>query len=244
MENLASPFDTLLLIGLALWAIVLFGGFIFGAYNETGSHRIPRRNRMTASLIIVIIAWMLIFTPNQAQHQTYLILIALGMTFGFIGDLLLADLIPIKEATIAGMLSFGIGHVAYIIGILTIRDALNLNDATAINNALGLWLVFGAVGWFICVYINNERELLHYLALPYSLLLSSTAGFFMGLALQDGIFWLPTIGAILFLFSDLVLSLELFRDFKPKSIGDVVWLTYSPGQMSIVCGLWLALYLG
>ena len=51
--------------------------------------------------------------------------------------------------------------------------------------------------------------------------------------------WLA-IGAGLFLFSDLVLAGELFADYKFKSVGDVVWLTYGPGQMLIVYSIGIA----
>jgi hypothetical protein len=55
-----------------------------------------------------------------------------------------------------------------------------------------------------------------------------------GLALQQGQFTWLAIGAALFLISDLILAAQLFNDLSFPLIGDVIWLTYGPGQMLIV----------
>ena len=75
------------------------------------------------------------------------------------------------------------------------------------------------------------------MALPYALLLASTAAAATSLALVDTRFLLLALGSILFLLSDLILAAQLFNGLKFASIGDVVWLTYGPGQMLIVFGL-------
>jgi hypothetical protein len=84
------------------------------------------------------------------------------------------------------------------------------------------------------VWRGTQRTPLHIAALPYALLLASTAGFALGMALQDGRFIPLTIGALLFLVSDLILAKQIFNGTHFKGIGDVVWLTYGPGQMLIV----------
>ena len=75
---------------------------------------------------------------------------------------------------------------------------------------------------------------LHWAALPYALLLASTAGFATGLALQDATLLPLALGAALFLLSDLILAAQLFNHLHFPLIGDVIWLTYGPGQMLIV----------
>jgi hypothetical protein len=70
--------------------------------------------------------------------------------------------------------------------------------------------------------------------LPYALLLASTAGLATGLALQSTYFVPLAIGAALFLLSDLILAGELFSGLQFPLIGDVIWLTYGPGQALIV----------
>ena len=76
--------------------------------------------------------------------------------------------------------------------------------------------------------------MLHLAALPYALLLASTAGFATGLALQSALFIPLALGAGLFLISDLILATQLFNKAYFWLISDVVWLTYGPGQMLIV----------
>jgi hypothetical protein len=82
---------------------------------------------------------------------------------------------------------------------------------------------------------------LHWVALPYALLLASTAGVATGLALQDTAFWPMAAGAALFLLSDLILAAQLFNGRRFRLIDDVIWLTYGPGQMLIVYSVAAAL---
>jgi hypothetical protein len=96
------------------------------------------------------------------------------------------------------------------------------------------WLLVGLVGWYLVVFRGQEVTMLHWAALPYALLLASTAGFATGLALQSSHFVPLALGAALFLLSDLILAGELFSGLKFPLIGDVIWLTYGPGQALIV----------
>ena len=104
-----------------------------------------------------------------------------------------------------------------------------------------LWLVVGVIGWYLAVFRGQEkRSALHWMALPYALLLASTAGVVTGLAVQDPVFWPMAIGAALFVLSDLIIAGRLFN---PRPLGsqrhsdlidNTIWLTYGPGQMLIV----------
>ena len=70
--------------------------------------------------------------------------------------------------------------------------------------------------------------------MPYALLLATTAGLALGLALQQAAFFPLALGAFLFLFSDLILAGALFGGREWPLHHDIVWLTYGPGQMLIV----------
>ena len=100
-------------------------------------------------------------------------------------------------------------------------------------------MIIALMLWYLIVYRGSEKSVLHKVALPYALLLSSTTGIAMGLAVQHPAFTPVTIGAGLFLLSDLILATELFSGANWTYIGDVVWLTYGPGQMLIVLGIFL-----
>lgn len=218
-----------------LWAAFLFGGFWSGKLNADQTHRIPRPARMASSLVLVLAAWLSwLLMRVDARLTDFALWIAVGMTLGFIGDLFMAQLLSRKNHVFGGIAAFGLGHVAYIIAILTLAAAFGLDDPGARWGALAVWLLIGAAGWYRVVFRGQTRSLLHYAALPYALLLASTAGFATGLALQEPLFIPLAAGAALFLLSDLLLAAQLFNKLHFRSIGDVVWFLYGPGQMLIV----------
>ena len=217
---------------LLLWAVVLFGGFIFGSESET--HRTPVLNRMISSFILVVAGWSWVLFSEGAEIRPFAIAIAIGMTFGFGGDLVLSDWLPIGRSVIAGIALFSIGHIFYISGIVRGGNTWGYTAVAPQLIALAIWLLIGLVGWYIVVFRGQEPTVLHWAALPYALLLAGTAGVATGLALQATLFVWLAVGAALFLFSDLVLAGELFAGYTFKSVGDLIWLTYGPGQMLIV----------
>jgi hypothetical protein len=163
------------------------------------------------------------------------------MTLGFIGDLFMADLIPVRDHVLDGIVAFGLGHIAYIIAFLTFGDQVGLNVSATRFGAWIIWFLIGVVGWYIVVFRGQKPTPLHYAALPYALLLASTAGFATGLALQNSTFIPLAIGTALFLLSDLILAAQLFNNLRFYLISDVVWLTYGPAQMLIVYAVGSAL---
>jgi YhhN-like protein len=100
-----------------------------------------------------------------------------------------------------------------------------------------IWWSIAVIGWYFIVFWKSKHTLLHYIALPYALLLASTVGIAHNLAIINEAFILIAIGAGLFLLSDLILAGELFSELRFPLIGDVIWLTYGPGQMLIVSSL-------
>ncbi|MCP4362462.1 MAG: lysoplasmalogenase [Chloroflexi bacterium] len=223
----------------ALWAILLFGGFIFGSAGE--SHRMPTWTRLASSATLVAAGWSWFLVAPADDVKSYALFIALGMTLGFLGDLILAGALPGGRNVMGGIISFGIGHIFYIVGILRFANQTGLDDPARRWGALAMWLVIAAVAWYLVVFRGQEATVLHWAALPYALLLASTTGFATGLALQSSLFVGLAVGAALFLFSDLVLAGELFSGLKFRLIGDLIWLTYGPGQMLIVYSIGAAL---
>ena len=231
---------TLLLI---VWAALLFGGFILGKTWTDGTRRMPVWTRMASSLTLVIAAWSLAIFTQGMDAAAYAVLIAIGMTLGFLGDLFMAKLIPVSWNVLGGMAAFGLGHVAYIIAIAWLGNTAGLDDSAARWGAWIAWLIVGALGWFVAVWRGaRDRTALHSAALPYALLLASTAGAATGLALQTSLLVGLAVGAGLFLLSDLILAERLFRGVFFPLIDDVVWLTYGPAQMLIVYSINAALY--
>ena len=107
-------------------------------------------------------------------------------------------------------------------------------------SALAAFWLLGLICWYGVIYRpSSERGALHIASLPYTLLLSTTAGIASGLALQDGRLLPVALGALLFLISDLILAARLFNRTYFRWIDDWVWLTYGPAQMLIVFGMGL-----
>ena len=222
------------LIGLlVLWALLLFGGFVLGQ----GDRRMPAWTRMasSATLVVAAVSWYVFSRGTPAAG--YALLVALGMSFGLLGDLSLAGWLPGGRQVIAGMAAFGLGHVCYIAAFLRYANLAGLHDGRRWA-VLAVWLLVGLVGWYLIVYRGAARgdglTVEHWIALPYALLLATTAGLASGLALADGGLLPLALGAALFLLSDLILAGEMFSGLRFALIGDVIWLTYGPAQMLIV----------
>ncbi len=233
---------TLWLVALLLgWAALLFGGFIFGRRSSDGTRRMPSWTRLGSSLVLVIAAWSWWLLARQSGAARFALLVAVGMTLGFIGDLFMARLIVKSDKHILGGIgAFGLGHIAYIAAFVGFADAIGATNGRIA--AWLVWLVIAAVGWYVVVYRGQKHTLLHYAALPYALLLASTAGFATGLALNASAFIPLALGCALFLLSDLILAARLFNGISFRLIDDLIWLTYGPAQMLIVYSVGAAIY--
>ncbi len=75
-------------------------------------------------------------------------------------------------------------------------------------------------------------------ALGYCLLLAGTTGVASAVAIHRQRTWPLALGAALFLLSDLILAIGIFRGSFPFR-SEAVWLTYGPGQMLMVTSSWL-----
>ena len=225
-----------LLALLSLWAISLFGGFILGPTRA--NRRIPLRARMLSSLALTIAAWVwFAFTiKTNRPAASYALLIALGMSWGFLGDIFLARIITKKSTSslLGGIGSFAVGHLFYIAGIILLARALQQKPGPLVAAVLLFWLIAVAAWWLLIMRGSPSPSLLHWATLPYALLLATTAGAALGLAWQQPLFYPLAAGAILFLSSDLILASSLFNDVELPLHHDIVWLTYGPGQMLIV----------
>lgn len=237
-NTLAYPWQRYWLIGLlVLWAVLLFGGFVFGGGSDA-ARRMPTWTRMASSATLVVAACSWYAFSRGTPASGYALLVAIGMTFGFLGDLALAGLLPGGRNVIGGIAAFGVGHLFYIAAFLRFAATAGLDDSRRWV-ALAVWLLIGLVGWFLVVYrgaaaTGEGVTVIHWIALPYALLLATTAGLATGLALADGRFIPLALGAALFLLSDLILAGDMFSGLTFPLIGDVIWLTYGPAQMLIV----------
>ncbi len=182
-----------------MWAVFLFGGGFMGKVDVERTRRMPRWTRMVSSLVLAVAAWGYVLVYREQVYAEAAVLIAIGMTLCFIGDLFMAELIVRGDKHVLGGIgAFGLGHVAYIAAFLRLmakgqrlfdwhpvnEPAVVLPEAS-VNGLvlLGCWLV-AAVVWYVVVYrVARERSVLHFAALPYGLLLATTVGMALNLTL-------------------------------------------------------------
>lgn len=245
---LLARLDALVLLQLGIllgiWAILLFGGFAFGHTNAMRTRRMPTWTRMGSSLSLVLAGWSWFLAIRHGGAALVALLIALGMTFGFLGDLLLAGVLRLAKSgdqTLGGIAAFGLGHLSYIAALTLLGNLVRLSSPLPRWGALAVWLALGLAGWYVVVARRRRMTVLRWASLPYALLLAATAGLASGLALQAPVLVPLAVGAALFLVSDLLLAGEIFNQLAFPLIGDVVWLTYGPAQALIIYGTALGL---
>ena len=218
-----------LLALLLIWALSLLGSI--GASWPSPEKRLPLATglRMASSATLALAAWSWYLVARDIPHVAlFAFLIAIGMSLGLLGDLLLANFLPLKQGFLAGMAAFALGHFAYIAAILTLTPRIQWA-------AEGIALLAGLAGWYLAVFrAGQDNELLRWAALPYALLLATTVGAASGLALQAPQFVPLAIGAALFPISDLLVAGQQFGQLRFLHIGDAIWLTYGPAQVLIV----------
>lgn len=228
-----------MLVLLAAWAALLFGGFAFGQISADRQRRMPAWTRLASSGLLVLAGWAWFFF-SRGQAAPLPLLIAIGMSLGGVGDLFMAGWLPAANRVIAGIAAFGLGHLAYIAAVWLYSNRHGLVSPAPRAGAWLVWLFIGVAAWYLVVYRGRRHTTLQLAALPYALLLASTTGLAWGLALQASAFLPLAFGAALFLASDLLLAARLFSGLRFYLSDDWVWLMYGPGQMLIVYAIAMA----
>ena len=230
-----NSYVSLLYTLLAVWAALLILGFAFGKLDEERINRIPRANKILSSAILVVCAliWWLAAAAGTPL-AAYAALLFFGMTFSFIGDVIMAQLLPLPQYVLLGMGAFGVAHVLYICGYLRLGGVLGLQDGRARAIGLAVLLVLALVLWWTLIRSPQTDAVLNYGSLGYALLLAAMAGLAVSLALQEPRFIPLALGTALFLISDAFLGHRLFQGGAFLLVGDLVWMTYIVGQLLIV----------
>lgn len=239
----AAPYDALLYALFGLDLALLIGGLAFGRPAADGSGRLPLGVRMSLSAILVVAAlaqWRLAAGSPVGAYGGW---VCLGMALGFLGDLIMANLIRVPDRLVFGMLVFGLGHIAYLAALVGLAHTLQLWSGPLY---LGVWALLVAIGvglWYSLVQKPGGDRVQNAGALVYSLLMASMNALAIGLALGSERFIPLAVGAVLFLTSDLVLGNWNIRGHHWKGVNDVVWVTYNLGQLLIVYSVASAVHL-
>ena len=219
-------------LGLIAIPVLLLMAFIFGASNAGRTRRTLKPLRLATSFVAMVMA--LVVWASNTRLAGAAPWFFLGMAFGFSGDLILADVIPLPKRMISGLIAFGVGHICYVSGFINVAAILGLSNP--ITGSL-FWVVYVIASSFLWVaFITNpaKSRTLNIGSLIYAWLISVMAGAAGGLALQDPRLTLTAIGGALFLLSDLILGNRELRDNGWFLVHDVVWIIYIAGQALIV----------
>ncbi len=223
---------------LFLIQLVLFATGIFGPWRDAPERktngRLPLVARMLLSASLVVAAFVI--WQSGARQATYAQWVMFGMLASFIGDLIMARLIPLPNRLIGGMVAFGIAHALYITAYV---QTIQANGAMLLNSGLFLGFGFYAVvsigGWWLLIRNPQKGTAINIGALVYGLWISVMASFALALATAvGGAFWLTALGGLLFVVSDFIIGVTDIRGISLKNANDWVWLTYVAGQMGII----------
>ncbi len=230
----------LFLTQLALFAVGIFGPWRDAPELKTNGH-LPRQIRMLLSFSLLVAAFV-VWRSSSRLLAVYSQWVFFGMLSSFIGDLIMARLIPLPNRLIGGMVAFGIAHALYIAAYVQTMGAL---DAAVVNS--GFWLGVGfygvitVVGWLALIRNPEKGKAINIGALVYGAWIGVMASFALALAVViGGAFWLAALGGLLFVASDFIIGITDIRGFSIKNANDWIWLTYVAGQMGIIYAGWLA----
>jgi hypothetical protein len=229
------PVSAILYTLFFLELVLLAGGLIFGKLNPEGTGHLPRPLRMSLSAILVIAAFLGWQSGARGTPvQLYAALILLGMAAGFVGDLVLAELIPVPNRLIFGMIAFGIGHLFYIAAFLCLRLQFGFVTTWSQLIVLAAMLVFCLWAWRTYVRKPGGSKIINAGSLVYGLLIGIMTALAINFALQQTRLISLGAGAVLFLASDFILGNWQVRGHVWKPVNDAIWTTYASGQLLIV----------
>jgi hypothetical protein len=193
--------------------------------------------RMGLSFSMVIGALLVWFgAPAGSPNAAYATFALCGMIASFVGDLIMARLIPAPNRLIGGMIAFAAAHAMYIRAYAAAVAAAGANFLNAgLVLALVAFVAFTFAGWR--QYIRNPRkpDALNVGALAYGTWIAIMAACAFGMATAlGGNWWLAALGGLSFVASDFLIGVTDIHETRIENANDWIWLTYLAGQMGII----------
>ena len=196
-----------LLVALFIIAVTLFLIIRVSYKNE---HSLVLKT--IASLIFVAIGLLSIIKGNDIRLKA---MFTFGLVCGLVGDILLDLKVMYKQQEKVylncGMLVFGMGHIAYFFGLLIyISDKVLTGYGWVLLSAFCLSLLIGALIVRFAPKLKLDMAGYKWQNFLYSSVLVFMTLSSVCLAIVVSYVWIMAIGFILFLASDLVLSMQYF----------------------------------
>jgi uncharacterized membrane protein YhhN len=228
-----------------LW-MAQVAGFVIGwlgpwrdaaARRTNGRLALPFRMGLSLSLLLAA----LLIWHGQVRVRPFYRWVVFGMAASFLGDLIMARLLPLRNRLIAGMCAFAVAHGLYIRAYVAALHGAGVAVAGA-----ALWsglMVYGLAavgGWWL--WIRNPRRplRLNLGALAYGVWIGVMAAFALAAAAAlGGAWWCAAAGASFFVASDFLIGVTEIRGRALRNANDWIWVTYVAAQMGIIYSAWL-----
>ena len=199
--------------------------------------------KTTASLAFVATA---LVGAYSAGLKLVSLFVLLGLIFGLIGDIVLDLKIIYKSQQSqylnAGMLSFGLGHIMYMVATILYSNNLFFKD---INTFYIILVGFGFAGIVTVLIAILAKPVLKidfgnfkYQSLAYTFILSFMSAFSVIVGFFSPIFLIFALGIIFIFISDLILSLQYFGGKQDSKLLTILnHAIYYIGQIAIAFSL-------
>ncbi len=209
--------------------ILLYTAFVYVPIVCMTLYAYARRNRILRDVFkSLLIPSLAVLYLLAAERPAFWILLAL--LFGWMGDVFLLRRHHWNLG--CGILSFALGHICYIAGMLSTRPGLHLIAAASVV-WIGLCLL--GVRRFLIPYAPKRLKLP---SLCYAALLSGTCATALYLACTSRLhaaYVLAFFGALLFMVSDGLLAYDMFG--RKTRLGNFfVMMTYILAQTALAIG--------
>jgi hypothetical protein len=220
------------------WLVFLLASFLAGRTNDLWWSGAKLDLRMISCLLLVVAAWSAWWILCRTQDAAAMLMVAVGMTFGFYGDSHVGDRLwwpPFPNKIVGGIVFYGLGHLAYVAACTATRRIKKLAGGLRWWLPILTWQVVALFSWTAVALTSSEEIALRVPTLLYTLLVAATPGFATALAVQRRIFRWMALGGALFLASDILLAWQVFHASFPF-IDELTWINYGGGEMLIVYG--------
>ncbi len=227
---------SLLIPGAALLALLIYGAALLAGrpHAQHTGRALPWLQR-ASMLPLVGAAWLGWAGLRGADAASVALLVAAGLTISFVADLIMAELIPVPNRVIGGMVVFALAHCCYIAAWR--GAAVRVGASAALQRGcVGAALICGALAWWRWVRLPGG-SLLSWGALGYLVFLTAMAGLAFALVAADRRWWPVGLGAALFLLSDAILGNQVVRKNHWPWVGEAVWLSYLTAQIGLLWSL-------
>ncbi|HML45367.1 MAG TPA: lysoplasmalogenase family protein [Clostridia bacterium] len=175
------------------------------------------------------------------RGQGFYVWAAAALLFSWLGDAMLGAWRPLARRVanrfLAGMGFFGCAQLCYALAFgLYLLDRPDGSVRAVVFLAVALAAGWGA--WRLLISGSKRDGFYRYGALAYALLLFAMAGLAGAACFHAGRFvWPLLLGALLFVASDGLIAMSVFRNKTPAQYELLVWATYAPAQLLLLTGL-------